>query len=93
MKTYRTFDQLEEQYLLDHPDELDDYVTTIFEEYAETDDVETLFNSLQTVSRVKGINKQATLESHNPPFSSINSMMHKMGYRLTAQKISSCSVY
>lgn len=92
MKTYRTLEQLEEQYLLDHPDELDDYVTVIFEEYAETDDIDTLFDSLKTVSRVKGINKQTILESHNPPFSSINSMMHEMGYRLTPQKISSCSV-
>jgi DNA-binding phage protein len=92
MKTYRTLEQLEEQYLLDHPDELDDYVTVIFEEYAETDDVDTLFDSLKTVSRVKGINKKTILESHNPPFSSINSIMHEMGYRLTPQKISSCSV-
>lgn len=92
MKNYRTLNQVEEQYLLDHPDEVDDYVSVIFEEYAQTDDVDTLFDSLKTVSRVKGINKQTILESHNPPFSSINLMMHQMGYRLTPQKISSCTV-
>ena len=90
MKTYRTLEQLEEQYLLDHPDELDEYVTIIFEEYAETDDIDALFDSLKTVSRVKGINKK--LENQNPLFSSINAIMHEMGYRLTPQKISSCSV-
>ena len=93
MKTYRTLNQLEEQYLLDHPAELDDYMTVIFEEeYAEIDDIDTLFDSLKAVSRVKGINKKTISESHNPPFSSINSIMHEMGYRLTPQKISSCSV-
>jgi DNA-binding phage protein len=92
MKTYRTLNQLEEQYLLDHPDELDDYITVIFEEYAQTDDIDTLFDSLKIVSHIKGINKKMILESHNPPFSSINSMMHEMGYRLTPQKISISSV-
>lgn len=92
MKTYRTLNQLEEQYLLDHPDELDDYVAVIFEEYAETDDIDTLFDSLKTISRVKGINKNTILESPNPLFSNINSIMHEMGYRLTPQKISSCAV-
>jgi DNA-binding phage protein len=89
MKTYRTLEQLEEKYLLDHPDELDDYVSIIFEEYAETDDIDTLFDSLKTVSRIKGINKQIILDSSNLPFSSINSIMHEMGYRLSVQKISS----
>ncbi len=92
MKNYRTLEQLEEQYLLDHPEEWDDYISVIFEEYAETNDIDTLFNSLKTISRVKGISKSAVLENHNPLFSSINSIMHEMGYRLTPQKITFHSV-
>jgi hypothetical protein len=58
MKTYRTIGEIEEQYLLDHPDEVDDYVTIIFEEYAESNDASALLSSLSIVSRVKGAVKQ-----------------------------------
>jgi DNA-binding phage protein len=89
MKTYRTIGEVEEQYLLDHPDEVDDYVTIIFEEYAESNDMAALLSSLSIVSRVKGVSKtKAFSESSNPKFGSINAIMQAIGYRLTPQKIS-----
>ena len=35
MRNYRNFSALEEGYLRDHPEEVDDYMTILFEEYAE----------------------------------------------------------
>lgn len=32
MKNYRTFNEVEESYFRDHPEEIDDYVNLIFEE-------------------------------------------------------------
>lgn len=92
MKTYRTIGEVEEQYLLDHPDEVDDYVTIIFEEYAESNDMAALLSSLSIVSSVKGVSKTKVFsENSNPKFGSINAIMQAIGYRLTPQKISAAA--
>jgi hypothetical protein len=52
MRNYRTIDDITEEYLRDHPDELDDYITELFEEYTQDGDMATLFSSLRIVSRV-----------------------------------------
>ncbi len=98
MSNYRTIGEVEEQYLRDNPNEIDDYITILFDEYAESGDTASLLASLQVVSRVKGINpiaeasdtgrKGTVTENSNPQFSSVNAMIHAMGYRLTAQKLS-----
>ena len=98
MSSYKAIGEVEEQYLRDHPNEIDDYITILFDEYAESGDAASLLASLQVVSRVKGINpiaevsdsgrKETLVENSNPQFSSVNAMIHAMGYRLTAQKLS-----
>ena len=100
MKNYRTFNQVEESYFRDHPEELDDYINLIFEEYAEDGNTGALLSSLRVLSRVKGVSKiaeesglsrkgvqKALSENGNPALSSINAIMHAMGYRLTPQKL------
>jgi probable addiction module antidote protein len=99
MRNYRTFSEIEEEYFRKHPDEIDDYLAMIFEEYAKDDDIGALLSSLRTVSRAKGITaiaeetgmtrkgvQKALSEHGNPKFESINAIMHAMGYRLTPQK-------
>ena len=98
MSSYRTIGEVEEQYLRDHPNEIDDYITVLFDEFAESGDTASLLASLQVVSRVKGISQIAEVsnlgrnethtENSNPQFSSVNAIIHAMGYRLTAQKLS-----
>jgi hypothetical protein len=39
MGNYRTIGEVEEQYLRDHPDEVDDYMAVLFDEYAESGDM------------------------------------------------------
>ncbi|PKM38023.1 MAG: putative addiction module antidote protein [Gammaproteobacteria bacterium HGW-Gammaproteobacteria-10] len=100
MSSYRTIGEVEEQYLRDHPEEVDDYISILFDEYAETGDTATLLSSLRVVSRVKGVSRiaetsglsrkglqKALSENGNPQFGSVNAILHAMGYRLTPQKI------
>jgi probable addiction module antidote protein len=100
MRSYRTIGEVEEQYLRDHPEEIDDYITILFDDYAESGDTATLLSSLRVVSRVKGISRIADesglsrkgvqkvlSEKGNPQFSSVNAIMRALGYRLTPQKL------
>lgn len=102
MKNYRTFVALEEGYLRDHPEEVDEYLTILFEEYAQSGNTAALLSSLRIVSRVKGVSRiaesagmsrkgvqKALSENGNPEFSSVNAIMHAMGYRLAPQKLNS----
>lgn len=102
MRKYRTFGALEEGYLRDHPEEVDDYITILFDEYAQSGDTAALLSSLRIVSRVKGVTRiaeaagmsrkgvqKALSENGNPEFSSVNAIMHAMGYRLAPQKLNS----
>jgi probable addiction module antidote protein len=100
MTNYRTLSEVTEDYLRKRPDEIDDYITVLFDEYAESGDAAALLSSLRIVSRVKGVTQiaevsglsrkglqKALSESGNPQFSSVNAIMHAMGYRLTPQKL------
>ncbi len=100
MRNFRTIGEVEEEYLRNHPEEIDDYITVLFDEYAESGDTSSLLASLRIVGRVKGVShigevsglsrqgvQQALSENGNPQFSSVNAIMHAMGYRLTPQKL------
>lgn len=100
MRSYRTFTDVEESYFREHPEEIDDYITILFEEYAKDGDTGALLSSLRVISRVKGLTRIAEeagmsrkgvqkvlSEDGNPEFASINSILHAMGYRLMPQRI------
>ena len=100
MKKYREFTDVEESYFRDHPEEIDDYINLIFEEYAQDGDTGALLSSLRVLSRVKGVTKiaaeaglsrkgvqKALSENGNPEFASVNAIIHAMGYRLSPQKL------
>jgi hypothetical protein len=55
MPIYRTFAEIEEEYLRRHPEEIDDYIPILFDEYAESGDTASLLRSLRVVDRVKNI--------------------------------------
>ena len=100
MSNYRTLGEVTEDYLRKRPDEIDDYITALFDEYAESGDAAALLSSLRIVSRVKGVTQiadasglsrkglqKALSENGNPQFSSVNAILNAMGYRLTPQKL------
>lgn len=102
MSNYRIISEVEEEYLRNHPDEVDDYIAVLFDEYAESGDTAALLSSLRVVSRVKGVShiaevsglsrkgvQKALSENGNPQFGSVNAIMQAMGYRLTPQKLPS----
>jgi DNA-binding phage protein len=55
VKKYRTIREVEEEYLRNHPDEIDDYITVLFDDFAESGDTASLLSSLRIVGRVKGL--------------------------------------
>ncbi|MFH1154426.1 MAG: addiction module antidote protein [Pseudomonadota bacterium] len=100
MKRYKTFNQIEESYFREHPEEIDDYINLIFDEFAKDGNLGALLASLRVLSRAKGISKiaqetsmsrkgiqKALSEDGNPKFSNVNAIVQAMGYRLTLQKI------
>ena len=100
MRNYRTTGEVEEEYLRNHPEEIDDYITVLFDEYAETSDTAALLSSLRVVSRLKGVShiaevsglsrkgvQKALSENGNPQFGSVNAILRAMGYRLMPQKL------
>ena len=49
---YRTFGEVEEEYLRNHPEEIDDYIKLLFDEYAESNDIKTLLASLRLIESI-----------------------------------------
>ena len=99
MRNYRTFGDLEEGYLHDHPEEVDDYLAILFEEYAQSGDTAALLSSLRVISRVKGVSRIAEaaglsrkglqktpFADGNPELARVNALLHAMGYRLAPLK-------
>lgn len=99
-RIYKTLDESEEEYYRSHPDEIDEYLATAFEEYAKDRCTAALFAQLRMIARVKGVStlaqetgitrngiQKALSENGNPKFESINAIMNAMGYRLTPQKL------
>lgn len=104
MYNFRTFREVEEEYFRTHPEEIDDYLTLIFDEYANDGDLAALLASLRVISRVKGITamaeeigmtrkglQKALSEQGNPKFASISAILQAMGYRLAPQRIKTVS--
>ncbi len=95
MTDYRTLDEVSAEYFTQHPEEIDDFLTEIFADYAQNGDSATLLSALRIVARVKGIStiaaevnmsrqglQKALSTKGNPRLDSINAIMRAMGYQL-----------
>lgn len=100
MRNYRTFTDVEESYFREHPEEIDEYIDILFEEYAKDGNTGALLSSLRVLARVKGLTRlakeagmsrkglqKALSEEGNPEFASVNAILQAMGYRLTPKKL------
>ena len=100
MRKLQSFGQYEEEYYRKHPEEIDSYLKTIFEEWAKDGDTGALLASLRTISRVKGISalaeetgmsrqgiQHALSEQGNPRLETLNAIMQAIGYRLIPEKL------
>jgi DNA-binding phage protein len=52
MRKFRTLDEFAELYFCDRPEEIDDYLAKIFQEFAEDSDTGALLASLRVLARV-----------------------------------------
>jgi len=99
-RTYRTLDDVSEEYYRKHPDEIDGYLAVAFEEYAKDACTSALLAQLRMIARIKGVSalaqktgitrngiQKALSEQGNPKFESINAIMNAMGYCLTPRKL------
>ena len=99
-RSYRTIDQVEEEYYRNHPDEIDSYLVTAFEEFAADGHTPALLSSLRMIARVKGISalakqsgitrngiQKALSEEAKPGFDTINTIVNAMGYGITLQRM------
>ena len=97
---YRTLDQVDEEYYRHHPEEIDSYLATVFEEYAKDGCTPALLSSLRMIARVKGVStiaeesgitrngvQKALSEQGNPRFESVNLIIGAMGYCLMPQRL------
>lgn len=95
MTDYRTLDDVTIEYFTQHPDELEDFLTETFADYAEDGDSAALLSALRIVARVKGISamaeevgmtrqglQKALSAKGNPRLDNINAIMKAMGYQL-----------
>lgn len=100
MKHYPTLDEIESQYFLDHPDEIESYLSEIFDEYASDGNSAVLLASLRVVARIKGISsladkigisrqglQKALSVRGNPRLDNVNSIMRALGYCLSPRKL------
>ena len=86
MRHYRTFNEVTEDYYLNNPNEIDDFIRFNFEEYTKDNDTSTLFSALCMIARVKGISSIPD-ETDSPYLEDINSIMQALGYRLAPKKV------
>ena len=99
-RTYRTIDQIDEEYYRTHPEEIDSYLETVFEEYTKDACTPVLLSSLRMIARVKGISaladesgitrngiQKALSEEAKPRFDTINTIVKAMGYGITLQRL------
>jgi probable addiction module antidote protein len=97
---YRTFEQVEEEYYREHPEEIDSFLTVVFEEYAKDNDTGALLSALRMISRVKGVTataeaagmsqkvlQKALSEQGNLLFENVNAILYAMGYQLIPQAL------
>ena len=100
MRNYRRFTDVEESYFREHPEEIDDYIEILFEEYAKDGDTGALLSSMRVLGRAIGLTKlaeeagmsrkglqKALSEEGNPEFASVNAILRAMGYKLTPKKL------
>jgi HTH-type transcriptional regulator / antitoxin HigA len=100
MRKLRTLDELTESYFHAHPDEIDEYLTEIFQDFAEDNDTGALLTGLRVIARIRGVGdmaeqvgmtrqglQKALSDEGNPRFGNITSIMGAMGYRLMPQKL------
>lgn len=100
MRNYRTLQDFSVEYFTKHPDQIDDFIEEMFEDYAQDGDSAVLLSALRIVARVKGITitadeagitrqglQKALSAQGNPRLDTINAILKALGYQLVPKQI------
>ncbi len=100
MPKYRTLEEVSTEYFHEHPEEINDFLNEIFNDYAQDNDSATLLSSLRVIARVKGLStmaeeigitrqglQKALSEKGNPRLDNINAIMRSIGYQLMPSRL------
>ena len=99
-KNYATLAQVEERYLRDHPEQIDEYLAGLFEAFSQDGDLKASLASLRVIVKVKGMSEtadqigmtrqglqKALSPKGNPTVSTFNKVLNSFGYRLSVEKL------
>ena len=102
MRTLRTLNEVAEGYFRNHPDEIDDYLTEIFQDFAEDNDTGAFLAALRVIARVRGVTdmadragmtrqglQKALSVDGNSCLGNVISIMKALGYCLVPHKLPS----
>lgn len=100
MSNYRTLEEISVEYFTQHPEEIDEFLTEIFADYAQDGDSVALLSALRIIARVRGIStvaekvgmtrqgvQKALSAKGNPRLDNVNAIMHALGYQLTLRRL------
>ena len=100
MRNYRTFEEVTTEYYTEHPEKIEGFLQTGFEEFAKDGDAAALLIQLRIVARARGMTtvaedvgitrrglQKALSGDGNPRFDTITAIMRSMGYSLVPQKL------
>lgn len=100
MTNYRTLDDVTIDYFTQNPEEIDDFLSEAFADYAQDNDSAALLSALRIIARVKGISsmaveigmtrqglQKALSAKGNPRLDNINAIMRAMGYQLMPHRL------
>lgn len=95
MNKYRSLQEVTVEYFVEHPEEIEGFLSEAFADYALDGDSATLLSTLRIIARVKGISamaeeigmtrqglQKALSAKGNPRLDSINAIMRALGYQL-----------
>lgn len=100
MANYRSLEDISAEYFSEHPEEINDFLLEIFNDYAGDGDSAALLSALRVIAHVKGIStmakeigmtrqglQKALSSKGNPRLDNINAIMRAMGYQLMPQPL------
>lgn len=100
MANYRSLEEVSAEYFSEHPEEINDFLVEIFNDYALDGNSAALLSALRVIARVKGLStmaeeigmtrqglQKALSAKGNPRLDNINAIMRAMGYQLMPQPL------
>ncbi len=100
MANYRSLEDVSAEYFSEHPEEINDFLAEIFNDYAADGDSAALLSALRVIVRVKGLStmaeeigmtrqglQKALSAKGNPRLDNISAIMRAMGYQLMPQPL------